>query len=557
MKKILFIIVLLNLNPHLYCQLTKGGERVRQAIGGYTTNEKRNFGDYLYTRRNNNCTSEYVYVIKVIFQSKVEATAYYCENELTQCNKDLEQLIQYYGSNGMRQEKIRNPNYKKTYSDDNNSRSTNNIQIQSTNYAIPQIDLPDAYSLSRLDDTGQIKGSVFNGENPREKNSVTNQIQSNDSPKDNTPVAVGNDFDKYLKDKKDDGVVAYIGNSKVPIYKDPSKLVVNTQQDIPQIPTLNDSSLLPSNANNEDKSGNIKSKINSLLSQKKALEAELADMKNPYKDDYKNKSQQLASIEGRVEWLEKVEKMSPETLIAQEKNWGKIAEMAGLAEYSYKEKEGLPPDSTWKPVKNSNLSDIIANANTNDAGFHCELLEKDGKYVVSFRGTELTDIIKDGTADVTGDIYKSTQTKMAIKATKDLIAAGIDPKAIQLTGHSLGGRLAAESAIECGLVAYTFNAADISHETRSEIGINNKGNILNIVSADDPLTTSTFGLGSSKGGINRQNQLKSLTPIATNEYYGGYTNVIKEAYTGHGITSLRQALEQRHNDIKDVLEKHQ
>lgn len=558
MKKILFIILLfVLLSFHPYCQVTREG--IKNAIDkaqGYKESDKQNFGNYLYSRRNNNCISESVYVIKYAIQANVVVTAYYCVDELSQCNNDYKQLIKYYGSNGLRQDKIRNPNYKKAYSGDNNGRATNNNQIQGTNYVTPPINLPDAYSLSRLDETGQIKGSVFDCENPREKYKITSQIKDNNLP-DSTSATVGNDFDKYLKHTGDSDAVAYIGNSRVPIYKDPSQLVVNTQQDNPLIPSLTESYLSILNTN---KSESTSSKINFLLLQKEALKAKLAKYPSGY---YPSELEKLASIEGKIEWLEKVERMSPETLIAQEKNWGKIAEMAGLAEYSYKEKEGLPSDSSWKPVENNKFANTIANANKNDVGFHCELVEKDDKYVLSFRGTELTDIIKDGATDVTGDIYKSAQTQIAIRVTKNLIAAGIDPKDIQLTGHSLGGRLAAESAIECGLVAYTFNAADISHGTKSEIGINNKGNIINIVSANDPLTTSSVGLGSSKGNTNagtvrnitaQQDGQKDHIKIEKSEYMAGYTNVIKEAETGHGIASLRQALEQRHKDIEDALE---
>jgi len=312
--------------------------------------------------------------------------------------------------------------------------------------------------------------------------------------------------------------------------------------------------------------------IDELKKQKDALHKEFMDMldlcKNA-KSDFacqdltKPITDSIASIDGRIEWLGKVEKMTPETLKAQEKNWGKIAEMAGLSEYSYKEKEGLPSDSRWKPAKDSIFANIIAKKNNNNSGFHCELLynEQTKQYVLSFRGTEVNSGMKEAIKDVGSDAVGSItnldfQTQAANGVVKELLDQGIDPKNIQLTGHSLGGRLAAEAAIKYNLTAYTFNAADISHQTKTKAGINNKANIINIVSANDNVVTQNgIGLGSSKGGVNAGNARSYYIGTSSN-YMTGYTNVIKEAYTGHGIAALREVLEQRHKDIQQaILEK--
>ena len=244
--------------------------------------------------------------------------------------------------------------------------------------------------------------------------------------------------------------------------------------------------------------------------------------------------------EGREEWLGKIRNISPEALKAQERNYEKLAEMAGLAEYSYKEKQGKPDG--WEPVNNGDLSTIIDRANDNKSGFHCELLEDgNGKYVLSFRGTELS--LKDIRADLIEALCPRGQTNEAISVVEKLKNAGIDLDNITVTGHSLGGRLAAEVAIAKGLTAYTFNAADISVTTKAAITttgfINPNTNIINTVSANDPLTR-TVGLGSYFGGNISNNQL------------------IKEAYgnglgEGHSITFLQQAIKQRHQDIKDML----
>jgi hypothetical protein len=48
------------------------------------------------------------------------------------------------------------------------------------------------------------------------------------------PRTGDNSFDKTYQD----GVVAYIGKSHVPIYKDPSQLIVNTQQEAPSLSSI-------------------------------------------------------------------------------------------------------------------------------------------------------------------------------------------------------------------------------------------------------------------------------------------------------------------------------
>jgi hypothetical protein len=62
-----------------------------------------------------------------------------------------------------------------------------------------------------------------------------------------------------------------------------------------------------------------------------------------------------------------------------------------------------------------------------------------------------------------------TQRKDKPTADEELRNKGIDSKDLQLTGHSLGGRLAAEAAIKNKLMAYTFNSADVSLDTRRNL----------------------------------------------------------------------------------------
>ncbi|MDR1883461.1 MAG: DUF2974 domain-containing protein [Prevotella sp.] len=267
-------------------------------------------------------------------------------------------------------------------------------------------------------------------------------------------------------------------------------------------------------------------------------------------------------LEGREEWLKKVDKMSPESLEAQEKNYHLLADMASLAECSYWEHGGIP-DGYDNLTNSAEFSSIMSVNYTNEDYFHCELFRgQNGKYVLSFRGTDdiITDILYSG---IEGNFSNADeQTQLAIAVTDKLLKEGkINKEDLIVVGHSLGGRLAAEAAITCTLKAYTFNSADISRATRASMGENT--NIINTVSANDVLTASTFGLGSLKGGVNAgtvrnleatQDGLKDRIRIEKSDYVAGYTNVIKEAYginplRGHDMSLLRKSIELRYQDI--------
>jgi len=254
-------------------------------------------------------------------------------------------------------------------------------------------------------------------------------------------------------------------------------------------------------------------------------------------------------IDGRKEWLERLENMSQEKLMAEEKYYKKLSDMADLAQGSYandEDKDAIP--DIWNVDKK--YANIIDETNDNIVGFQCELFynEETDQYVLSFRGTEffdrgLLETAKDVGTDFVENFIKvpAGQTETALKVIEKLKEAGIPLEKLELTGHSLGGRLAAEAAVAYGLTAYTFNAADVSLTTRKGTP-NPKANIVNTVSANDPLTASTYGLGNPKGGRNYN--------WSSNTYSPGNTHVIKDAYGGHSIALLRQVLKQRHNDVK-------
>lgn len=99
-------------------------------------------------------------------------------------------------------------------------------------------------------------------------------------------------------------------------------------------------------------------------------------------------------------------------------------------------------------------------------GFHATLFRDDnGRYVLSYEGTDFGhtgDVLN----DVFGAVATSDQVHQAILAAttvkQRLMANGVADGNFSLTGHSLGGELAAVGSIATGAKATTFNAAGVS-----------------------------------------------------------------------------------------------
>lgn len=101
------------------------------------------------------------------------------------------------------------------------------------------------------------------------------------------------------------------------------------------------------------------------------------------------------------------------------------------------------------------------------SGFHATLFRDDnGRYVLSYEGTDFGhggDVF----TDVSGAVATSPQVYQAIQAAttvkQRLMANGVTAGNFSLTGHSLGGELAAAGSIATGSKATTFNAAGLSY----------------------------------------------------------------------------------------------
>ena len=125
----------------------------------------------------------------------------------------------------------------------------------------------------------------------------------------------------------------------------------------------------------------------------------------------------------------------------------------------------------WHEVTSAELErlgidpELLEDTNT---GFHATLFRDDnGRYVLSYEGTNVHDFGGDVLTDVKGAVATSEQVGQAIQAAttvkQRLMANGVTAGNFSLTGHSLGGELAAAGSIATGAKATTFNAAGLSY----------------------------------------------------------------------------------------------
>ncbi|EJN52924.1 hypothetical protein HMPREF1138_1519 [Actinomyces sp. ICM58] len=101
-------------------------------------------------------------------------------------------------------------------------------------------------------------------------------------------------------------------------------------------------------------------------------------------------------------------------------------------------------------------------------GFHATLFRDDnGRYVLSYEGTNFSDLRGDVRNDAMGAGATSEQVHQAIQSAtvikQRLMANGVTAGNFSLAGHSLGGELAAAGSIATGSKATTFNAAGLSY----------------------------------------------------------------------------------------------
>lgn len=280
----------------------------------------------------------------------------------------------------------------------------------------------------------------------------------------------------------------------------------------------------------------------------------------------------------------RLDKLSDADLESWIANYTEYSTMSALAGNCYLSPKNSCPDG-WQKVEEKSLRKVIDDMNDNNCGYHCDFyINEEGKYVLAFAGT---DDKLDSLNWIPGAISKSPgtnsderlsemmkiingQTSKALETVKNIMGKlGPDAKdKLVLVGHSLGGRLASEAAIEYGLPAFTFNTAGISMETRKETKMNldkadNAGRIINITTSNDILTNiQGYPLGKVyeclkivySGPKNLKEALENLFVYNSTDIgmIGAHIE-LSESYTGHSIVGLNKSIEYRLEYIKKYL----
>lgn len=190
----------------------------------------------------------------------------------------------------------------------------------------------------------------------------------------------------------------------------------------------------------------------------------------------------------------------------------------------------------------------------------------DGRYVLSFEGTDadLSRILEGGfdigdiASDAMGTIANTTQVTRAVETAlavkRCLERNGVSTEQLTMTGHSLGGELAAAASIATGSKAVTFNAAGLSGDSieyalgrhADEFGVrptlpDAQKLVMAYTASGDPLTVvqdstllpDTFGTRT----------MLSTRPGSSKDYFvtGGVLG--SQSQFDHGSTPLKGALD--------------
>jgi len=370
----------------------------------------------------------------------------------------------------------------------------------------------DPYSHSQLEGAGQLKGSAFGVGNQRNNN----PFESQKLPDNSAASTVVNDFDKYLRNKNDPTPI---------IDKDISQLWVTYQQDIILLPEVDYNAIY----------------------------------------DYVPIPTHLQN------WKKECEQTDTETLSYRLSYYQTFEEMALLSLHSYPAKQNEYSDAFEK--SGYEKIQFWSGEGISGWGFDCTLYKKGDNYYLAFAGT---DSYLDGAGSWLQGAFTPTltQSRMALEIMEELKSKeGFLMDKLIVTGHSLGGRLAAEVAIEYGVPAYTFNAAGVSMETKERLEKegkwNNPANIINIQAGNDELTfvqnAISVGTGSKNPYVNNsfvKSTSRVLAPffplvhLINNDIttVGGVVK-IEESAGGHDMGSFYGDIVNRKEIIDKVINK--
>lgn len=229
------------------------------------------------------------------------------------------------------------------------------------------------------------------------------------------------------------------------------------------------------------------------------------------KENVESNNQILSSGFKDVGFESKVANMSEDALKQLDQTYKEYGDLSRMAAYSYRDGDSLPEG--WEDLgqNDSNIRQIIEEIGQqggDSSGLKFSVLKKSGedKYVISFAGTDFPkdwksksqiiefgkDAWSDGAGMISQDEKQIALAKQAVyRLRKD---AGIPLDNMEFTGHSLGGRLAAEMSVQYARPATTFNAAGVSEETRKQYEYlmthskNHYTGVRNVVTEHDFLT---------------------------------------------------------------------
>ena len=268
-------------------------------------------------------------------------------------------------------------------------------------------------------------------------------------------------------------------------------------------------------------------------------------------------------------WKKECEQTDTETLSDRLSYYQTFEEMALLSLHSYPGKRNEYLDAFEK----SGYENIAfwSGEGISGWGFDCTLYKKGDNYVLAFAGTD-SNLDRAGSWVQGGITPTLTQSRMALSVMEELKSIeGFPMDKLIVTGHSLGGRLAAEVAIEYGVLAYTFNAAGVSTGTKERLEKegkwNNTANIINIQAGNDGLTSFqevvSVVTGSKSPYVNNSfvnSAINALGPIfpsllTTNKDITTVGGVVKidESAGGHDMGSLYNDIMNRKEVIYDEI----
>lgn len=223
------------------------------------------------------------------------------------------------------------------------------------------------------------------------------------------------------------------------------------------------------------------------------------------------KDMNKASAKALEEFKAKVAAMSDQERAFLKGVFTDYADLADMANYAYKDSEvAIPHGWIDLSAKDEKLTKIIERYTMSDGvptGLKCSLMGNGNRKVLVFAGTDfpeswkkarqVMDFIIDAYEDVNGALREdASQFMQACYLVDELFAAGyVSKDNLEFAGHSLGGRLASEMAVQYSCPAVLFNAAgvfpdvyDSYEEARKGADENWRGYIVDIISANDPLT---------------------------------------------------------------------